>query len=129
MSPLVIDVPGVRTRNQLNSRRHWRTDAAERRAIREAVGYALLGADWSSYPKPSEDDPWDVTITRSGPGELDPDDGLPSACKSVRDAFAEFVGVDDKHRRIIRYHYQQVRTREYGVRLEVVRRQLRMGGE
>jgi hypothetical protein len=123
---LVIDIRGVRTRNQLNTRRHWRTDAAERKTIRQAVEYALIGADWTGYPKPSEDDPWDVTLTRSGPGELDPDDGLPSACKSVRDAFAAFVGVDDKHRRVIRYRYEQVRSREYGVRIEVTRRQMKL---
>lgn len=115
---LTVAIDGLRTRNQLNTRRHWRVDRAERAAVREAVGYALLGADWKGMGKPSEATPWVVTLTRLGPREMD-DDGLVSALKSVRDAFADFVGVDDKHRSIVRYSYEQERSKGFGVRIDV----------
>lgn len=116
---LTVSIPGLRTRNQLNTRKHWRVDRAERAAVREATGYALLGADWGRLGKPSEAAPWVVTLTRLGPREMD-DDGLVSALKSVRDAFADFVGVNDRLRHIVRYAYEQERSREFGVRIDVV---------
>lgn len=117
---LVIHVP-VRTRNNLNVRRHWRVRSKENIAVKEAVTYALLGVDWAWTASPSEADPWDVRLVRLGPREMD-DDGVVSALKSVRDAFAKFVNVDDKRRDVIRYLYDQERSKEFGVRIEVVRR-------
>jgi len=116
---LTVSIDGLRTRNQLNTRRHWRVDQAERAAVREAVGYALLGANWRALAKPSETAPWSVTLTRLGPREMD-DDGVVSALKSVRDAFAAFVGVDDRLRRVVRYHYGQEFPKPFGVRIDVV---------
>lgn len=61
-----------------------------------------------------------VTLTRISPGVLD-DDGVPSSCKSVRDGIADWLGINDRHRHIVEYRYQQERGKrgEYGVRVEV----------
>lgn len=124
MLGLIVDIPGLRTRNQLNTRRHWRTDNRERAHVKDAVGYALLGNAHllARMGKPSAEQPWDVRLVRQGPREMD-DDGVVSALKSVRDAFAKFVAIDDKHRQIIRYTYEQERSKTFGVRIEVTPRQ------
>lgn len=124
---LVIDLPGLRTRNQLNGkRRHWTAVNGERSAIKEHVGYALLAVDWKPVGKPSVDNPWEVKLVRLSVRIMD-DDGVVSALKSVRDGFAAFVGVDDKHKHIIRYSYDQEPSKVLGVRIEVTARQLKIG--
>lgn len=50
-----------------------------------------------------------VTLTRVAPSNGMDDDGLVSALKSVRDQFAVWIGVNDKHRNIVRYEYNQRR--------------------
>jgi hypothetical protein len=113
---LTIHVP-VRTRNQLNSRKHWRTDAAERRDVKQQVAYQLITVKlWP--PAPTLERPWSVRLVRLGPREMD-DDGVVSALKSVRDAFAAYIGVDDKKRKVVAYSYDQERSKEFGVRIEV----------
>jgi hypothetical protein len=117
-SGLVIRV-AIRTHNELNARRqHWRAKHDQRAAVKEAITYALLGVDWRGMGKPSALEPWTVRLVRLGPREMD-DDGVVSALKSVRDAFAAFVNVNDKHRHIVRYSYDQERAKEFGVRIEV----------
>ena len=123
---LVIDIPGLRTQNELNaSRAGWRPKHERRKAVRETVTYHLLAVDWTGLGKPTEDTPWDVLLVRLGPREMD-DDGVVSALKSVRDAFAAYVGVDDKHRHIVRYRYEQAKSKTFGVRIEVTPRQLEL---
>lgn len=118
MANHVIHVP-VRTHNELNASRagSWRGRFERRKAVKEAVTYALLGEHWER-DKPSAETPWSVRLVRLGPRDMD-DDGVVSALKSVRDAFAAFVGVDDKHRSVVRYAYDQERAKEHGVRIEV----------
>lgn len=120
-SACVVLVPGLRTHNELNARRcHWRAKHEQRAAVKEAVTYALLGAahELARLGKPTADHPWSVRLVRQGPREMD-DDGVVSALKSVRDAFAAFVAVDDRRRHVVRYSYDQELTRDYGVRIEV----------
>jgi hypothetical protein len=113
-----IEVPGLRLQNPLNTRVHWRVLSKRGKDAKEATGYALLGADWSSLPRPTADSPWLVVITRLGPGLLD-DDNLAASAKHVRDAIAKWCGVDDRHRHIVLYRYEQERAKEYGVRIEI----------
>lgn len=108
----------VRTHNELNARRAgWRAKHSARVAVKEAVTYALLGVAWGPE-RPTLERPWRVRLVRLGPREMD-DDGVVSALKSVRDAFAAFVGVDDKRSKVVRYTYDQERSKEFGVRIEV----------
>jgi hypothetical protein len=118
---IIILVP-VQTKNELNaSRCGWRAKHERRKAVKEAVTYSLLGvADWNEVGKPSASNPWLVRLVRLTPYEprMD-DDGVVSSLKSCRDAIAKFVGVDDKHRHIIRYEYDQSRGDINGVRVEI----------
>lgn len=124
---MIIELPGLRTYNELNAgRAGWRRKHEQRKAVKEHVTYMLLAVDWTALEKPSADNPWDVRLSRLGPREMD-DDGVVSALKSVRDAFAEFVGVNDRDRHIIRYSYEpHVQSKTYAVRIEVTARQLEL---
>lgn len=125
MTKLVIDVP-LRCPNFANQRLHFRVKAKLVAQQRETVTYVLLGVDWSALPKPSIDEPWQVTLTRLGPRELD-DDGVVASLKACRDAIAAFIAVDDKLRNVVRYAYEQEKSKAFGVRIEVSLRQLRIG--
>jgi len=58
-----------------------------------------------------------VTITRIAPGNGLDDDNLSGSAKAVRDAVAAWIGVDDRHRHLVRYEYAQERG-AWGVRIE-----------
>jgi hypothetical protein len=94
-----------------NDRKHWRAADRQKKAEKQATAWALAGK-----PKPAL--PCVVTITRVSPGNGMDDDGVPSACKYVRDEVARWLGVDDKHADIVRYEYAQHRG-PWGVRIEV----------
>lgn len=120
-APAITFFVPVRTHNESNgSHGHWRSKNDKRNAVKEAVGYVLLGVDWSPLPKPTESTPWSVSIIRvtTYPPRMD-DDAVVSSGKSVRDAIARFINVDDKHRHIVRYHYDQQRGEANGVRVEI----------
>jgi hypothetical protein len=108
----------MRLPNFANVRMHWRAKAKIVAEQRETVTWTLLGADWSDLGKPSEESPWQVTLVRLSPQAMD-DDGVVSSLKGVRDAFAAFVGVDDKHKHIVRYAYDDERGKKVGVKIYV----------
>lgn len=98
IKPVEFVVP-IRTRNTLNgSWGHWGASAANRKAQRRAV--ALLFPPMALRPV------FRVILTRVSAGELD-DDGLRSALKSVRDAVAYRLGVDDRPRGLVDWVYLQ----------------------
>lgn len=117
---MIIKIPSLRTYNALNLRTHWRVQRGRVKEVREATTEALYEQDWTIQP-PDEHAPWDVQLTRLGPRELD-DDGVVSALKPVRDALATFVGVDDKHKRLVRYSYDQRVPEPWGVEIRIMRR-------
>ena len=100
----------MQTRGGMNAREHHMARARRVKAEREQVGWML-----GSQAKPSI--PCTVLLTRIAPSNGLDDDNLASALKSVRDAFAEWIGVDDKHRDIVRYSYAQERG-QWAVRIE-----------
>lgn len=119
--PIVTLFVAVETRNESNgSHGHWRAKALRRKAVHEAVGYALLQKDWRRAGKPSEATPWVVHLTRitTYAPRMD-DDGVVSSGKAVRDAFARFVGVDDKRRDVVSYRYDQQKGDGHGWLIEV----------
>lgn len=97
----MISIP-LRTSRGLNSREHWAARAKRVRSEREAVAFMLSG-----HSRPSV--PCTVVLTRVAPSNGLDDDNLAGALKAVRDQVAEWLGVDDKHRHIVRYEYQQRR--------------------
>ncbi len=105
-----ITIP-LRTSPGLNAREHWTKRAKRVGRERFAVGTALNG-----QPKPAL--PCVVTITRIAPSNgLDPFDNLPSSLKAAVDAFAAWIGVDDRKSDLVRYQCKQERG-AWGVRIE-----------
>jgi hypothetical protein len=93
---------GMRTVPGLNGRELWQARCRRVKRERECVGWAL-----KTTSKPCI--PCSVLLTRCAPsGGLD-DDNLTGALKGVRDAIAEWLGVDDKLRFQVRYRYAQRR--------------------
>lgn len=89
---LSVEVP-IKTVSELNRREHWASRARRVKAQRAATMLAL---------RCSREDPSDyklamkirVLLVRIGPRRLD-GDNLQGALKAVRDAVAEWVGIDD----------------------------------
>lgn len=101
----------IKTVSGLNAREHWRQRTRRVKAERTAVAWALRAAERPPIPCA-------VLLTRIAPSNgLDPDDNLPSSMKGVRDQIAEWLGVDDRKRQLVRYLYAQERG-PYGVRIE-----------
>lgn len=86
-------IAGLRLTNPLNGPQggHWSTWARRRKATRKAVHYGWLEAKLPRKLEPGQR----VEITRVGKCMLD-GDGLQAACKSVRDAAADMLGINDK---------------------------------
>lgn len=106
-----VRVP-IKTINGLNERAHWSVKAKRAKAERHAVGWALSCTDSPALPCL-------VLITREGMNRrLMDGDGLQSAAKHVRDAVADWLGVDDSDRRIT-WAYDQTPNTPYAVRIRV----------
>jgi predicted Fe-S protein YdhL (DUF1289 family) len=101
----------IRTAPGQNVREHHQARARRVRSERETTRWFLVGV-----PKPAT--PCVVTLTRIAPSNGLDDDNLSGACKSIRDEIAAWLGVDDKHRHIVRYAYAQMRGKEWGVLVE-----------
>lgn len=99
----------LRTVNPVNIREHWKARVRRVKAERDATAWALIAATKPALPCV-------VTLTRLAPSNGLDDDSLPVSCKAVRDQIAEWLGVDDKHRHIVRYEYAQ-RRGEWGVEI------------
>jgi hypothetical protein len=105
----MIVVP-IRTVPGMNVREAWHTRSRRVKRERAATGWLLTQAVRPALP-------CSVLLTRVAPsGGLD-DDNLPGALKGVRDAVAEWIGVDDRHSTRVRYRYAQCRG-PWAVRIE-----------
>jgi hypothetical protein len=78
----------IRTVNTLNKREHWAQKAKRARRERRATMW-MLGS------KPRPELPCVVTFTRISPVNRMDSDGIVSSMKHLRDAVAEWLGVDD----------------------------------
>lgn len=104
-----------KTINELNDHSHWRNRQRRARVQHKAVASVISAL---SLDRPEL--PCVVNLTRVSRGMLDPDDGLNSSCKFVRDAIAKWLGVDDKHSHIVKYKYDQRRGTPPAVEVEIV---------
>ena len=107
--------------NFANVRMHYMQRAKVIARQREIVTEALVMHDWPDElrrSRPTLDTPWTVYLVRGSPHLMD-DDGVPASLKGVRDAFAAFVGVDDKHRDVVRYVYQDAKAKHVGLQIYV----------
>lgn len=105
----------VKTVSEANSHEHWRQ--RQKRAKEQRLAAAFGGA---SRCHPSELPPFPlvVTLTRVSPRELD-DDNLQGATKHFRDGIADWLGVDDRKRDVVRYEYGQRKGAPVGVEVEI----------
>lgn len=104
----MVEFPLVTGRG-MNSREHWRARARRVKAEKEATAWALAKCE-----KPKT--PCVITLTRIAPSNGLDDDNLAGAMKGIRDSVAEWLGVDDRHRDVVRYEYRQERG-GWGVRI------------
>lgn len=111
---IVVTLP-LRTRSEANLREHW-TKRAERTKQHRGTTRLVLRAKAAPFL------PCTVRLTRISPCELD-DDNLRSALKACRDGVADWLGINDRDRRVT-WEYGQAKggVREYAVRVEVWRR-------
>jgi hypothetical protein len=105
----VIHVP-LRTVSGMNAREHWQARARRVKGERQLVAWHL-----ATVKKPAV--PLVVTLTRIAPSNGLDDDNLAGALKACRDEIAEWIGVNDRDRKTVRYEYEQERG-PWGVRIE-----------
>lgn len=98
----MIKIDGMRTKGTKNAREHYMARARRVRAERKWANCVLRTCD-----KPAT--PCVVTLTRCAPSAGLDDDNLCGSLSGVRDQVAEWIGVDDRHRHIVRYQYEQRR--------------------
>jgi hypothetical protein len=106
---IAVRVP-IKTVSGLNAREHWRVRANRVKAERTAVAWAMSCTEPCALPCV-------VTLTREGKGTLD-SDNLQGSQKAVRDAVADWLGVNDADPRID-WRYAQVKAPAYGVLIEI----------
>ena len=99
---VVVELPGLRLRNPLNERQHWRTVHARGQREKAAVAAVLRGRVAPTLPV-------DVTITRVSPGVIADDDGATASAKHVRDEVSRWLGVDDGDRARVRFVVAQAK--------------------
>lgn len=80
------------------------------RKERHSIGWLLKG-----HARPPT--PCTITLTRIAPSSGMDDDGLAGSLKGVRDAVADWIGVDDRHAEVVRYVCKQARG-PWGIRVE-----------
>jgi hypothetical protein len=107
----------VLTVSESNIREHWRTRSARARAQKIAVHNQLGLYDHRSLRLPAV-----VRIVRIASRDLD-SDNLSRSQKAVRDAIAEWLGIDDGST-TVRYCYAQARSSRdaCGVLIEIYER-------
>jgi len=96
-----IVIPGLQLRSEANLREHYHARNARVSEQRTAVHNALMSLK-PEMPRL----PCSVRITRISPRALD-DDNVVRSAKHVRDEFAEWIGVDDRHTQLVRYTTEQ----------------------
>jgi hypothetical protein len=107
----MIALVPIRTGTGMNAREHHMSRSRRVKAERAHTAIALM----QHKPPPL---PCAVLLTRIAPSSGLDDDNLAGALKGVRDQVAEWIGVDDRHRLIVRYLYAQERG-PWGVRITV----------
>jgi hypothetical protein len=121
---IIVEIPGMKLISLLNQREHWAT--RDRRA-RIQRGSTLLMLQQESK-NPTRKYPWllkplSIIITRVAPRSLD-SDNLTASAKHVRDAIADWLGVDDGTPRITwAVDSLKRRPREYSVLILIQKRE------
>ena len=107
-----IELP-LKIESVANKREHWAKKAHRAKIERAGVHLALK---FNLRVPPSL--PCVVILTRIAPRELD-DDNLASGCKALRDGIADWLGIDDRDKRV-QWRYAQAKgePKQYAARVE-----------
>jgi hypothetical protein len=96
----MISLP-IRTGTGPNMREHFRVRSKRVAKEREDTAWFLHGKLRPALP-------CTVHLIRSAPSRGLDDDNLRGSLKSIRDAIAHWLGVDDRHQQIVAYTYDQI---------------------
>lgn len=110
--PLIIP---MRTQRGMNTSEHHFVRHRRVKREKETVGWELQRYA-GKHGRPAI--PCSVLLTRMAPSDGLDDDNLVGSLKSVRDAIADWLGVNDKDRMTVRYLYSQQWAPKWGVRIE-----------
>jgi hypothetical protein len=105
----------LRTRRGMNDREHPMARHKRVQLEKDHIAWELAQHE-RTHGKPAI--PCTVLLMRCGPTNGLDDDNLVSSLKSVRDAVAKWLGVDDRDRQRVRYRYAQRRQVHWGVCIE-----------
>ena len=101
---MLITINGMKTKRGGNNREHHFARHKRVKAEKEQVAWMLIARGCTRPKLPAV-----ITLTRIAPSNGLDDDNLAGALKSVRDAVAAWADVDDRHKHIIKYEYDQRR--------------------
>lgn len=101
-----------KTVTESNAKEFWRVKYARSKQQRAITAQVVAPLEKPSIPCV-------VQFTRVSRGIMD-DDNLPSSIKHLRDEIAKWLGVDDRHRHIVRYEYDQRRGAPPCIEVEIV---------
>jgi len=106
----------LRTISGMNAREHPMARKRRVKAERAVVAWSLVKAFRASRPTL----PLVIRLTRFAPSRGLDSDNLQSALKAVRDAIAQWLGINDADESRARYAYAQARAPAYLVRIEFI---------
>jgi hypothetical protein len=101
----------IRTYSEANQRGHWRIGYTRKKKQQGATTVYLQIA------KCPQQKPKRIRFTRQAKQRLDPDN-LAGSNKHVQDAVCAYLGCDDGDESI-RFEYEQEKSKEYGVIVEI----------
>ena len=113
-----VTVP-VETVSELNRRDHW---SKKYRRAKQQKEITTLFLRASRFDKSELKSPFVVRMTRVAPGQIKDSDNLASATKAIRDAVANFLGVDDSDLSEVSdvsWIVRQERGPSYALRIEI----------
>jgi hypothetical protein len=109
----------LRTVSGMNAREHPMTRSRRVKAERATVAWYLAWA----FAKRRPPLPVTIRLTRYAPSRGLDSDNLQSSLKAVRDAIAQWLGINDADESQARYAYAQARAAIYAVRIEFLQEQ------
>jgi hypothetical protein len=104
-----LELP-LHVKNGCNLREHWAARAKRVKRERSVVGWALVLRAAPTLP-------CTVTLTRLAPRALDSDNAV-AGFKAVRDAIAEWMGINDNDPRVT-WRYAQEKAKGYACRIAI----------
>jgi len=115
---VVIEIPGLRVNTIGNNRVHWRQEAKTAREHRLTTKIACSQVGKEARERLLAAKKLRVQYVRMGVRTLDVTNSV-GAFKHVQDQMAAWLGVDDKSPWYIWSWPQQIKSKTYGVRIEL----------